>query len=727
MTDFLPSIRAYFAQPDARGIQPKELARLLRIRGANTAPFFAAITHLVEAGELRRAANGKLIRGKHAEAQEVLTGKYRRTTSGSGYFMPEGSAPEDEAIFIAPADQAGALNGDVVTVSLLRHRRTGGQRCGRVVEILSRRKTTFVGVYHEKRNRGYVTLDGGLIDAPVFVGDPGAKGARPDDKVVIEILHFPTATEPAEGVITQVLGARGAPGVDCLAVIHEFDLPDAFPERVLENAREQARRYSEHDLQDRLDLTNETIVTIDPIDARDFDDAISLERRADGSWRLGVHIADVAFFVQPGSPLDHEAQKRGNSVYLPDRVLPMLPEILSNALSSLQQDHVRYTKTAFIEFTPDGIPTHSELANSAIRVKRRFAYEQVMPILHDPEAHRDELGDEVLSLLQRMHTLAMMLRKRRFAQGALDLQLPEVKVDFHPDGAVAGAHYTVHDESHQLIEEFMLAANIAVAQQLAKKGWPYLSRTHAAPDEKKLKALGEFVKSLGFEVKPWAGRKEIQRLLEAVRGQPAEYAISYATLRSLKQAEYSPAEIGHFALNEQHYCHFTSPIRRYPDLTIHRLIDELVREADPPHVPSVGELVQLGEQCSSTERRAEQAERELIKIKLLTFLKDRIGWEQEATITGIERFGIFCQGLELPAEGLAPVRTLPIDHYEYDNRAHTLTGRRRGNMYRLGDRVMVRVAAVDLHKRLLEYKIVPRNSHKRTVDSRKPDKPEQRA
>uniref|UniRef100_A0A7C4LL91 Ribonuclease R n=1 Tax=Schlesneria paludicola TaxID=360056 RepID=A0A7C4LL91_9PLAN len=725
MPDFSRQILHYFEQPEARPQRPKELARWLRIKQSQAAPFLAAIETLIEAGQLHRAANGTISKARPPSAVG-LTGTIRRTSRGVGYFTPAVSLPEgsdselaavqvEEPVYIAPEDLAGALTGDEVRVVLLKRRRSHGQRCGRVVEVLRRARSTFVGVYHELHGRGFVTVDAAVFDEPVAVGDPGAKGARPNDKVVFEMVQFPTPKRAAEGVIIQVLGPRGKPGVDTLSIIHEFQLPDEFPEAVLEEARAQAERFDPDDLRGRLDLTGETIITIDPVDARDFDDAISLTQSPDGHWRLGVHIADVAHFVPSGSDMDREARRRGNSVYLPDRVLPMLPEVLSNGLASLQQDHVRYTKSVFIDFTPDGVPTHTELANSAIKVTRRFAYEEVLPILQHPSKHGRRIPAPVRALLERMHRLAMILRKRRFARGALDLQLPEVKLDLDKDGQVCGAHRVLHDESHQIIEEFMLAANIAVAQTLARRGLAYLHRVHAPPDEKKLRDLGEFVRGLGLSARPWLGRRELQALLDQVRGRPTEYPISYALLRSLKQAEYSPADIGHFALAEEDYCHFTSPIRRYPDLTVHRLVDALLRDPGKVRAPSEAELVRLGEHCSETERRADAAERELIKVKLLAFLSTRIGWQMEATITGVERFGLFCQGQELPAEGLVHVNTLPPDQYEYDARRHTLLARRSGTLYRLGDIVRVEVAAVDLHRRLLELTLVAgRKSRRRS-------------
>jgi len=736
MSDFSSSILTWFASADAESVRPKELAKLLKVKQSQWSPFKAAIEQLVVAGKLKRLGGGRV--GPQRE-EESLVGTVRRTTSGAGYFRsviapsaseedaeslpvipPAPTSRSDDAIYIFPEDLHGALSGDTVRLVISRRVRTGGQRCGRIVEIVERAKSTFVGTYHEHHGQAYVTIDGGHVDEPVYVGDSGAKGAKVNDKVVLELVRFPTATEAAEGVITHVLGPHGEPGIDCLSIIHEFNLPDEFPEAVMEAAREQVRQFDETDLGGRLDLTHDTIVTIDPVDARDFDDAISLTHDEKGHWRLGVHIADVAHFVQPGSPLDKEAVHRGTSVYLPDRVLPMLPEQISNGLASLQAGHVRFTKSAFIDFDAEGNVVGSDFAHSAIKVVQRFAYEEVLPIIEHPDQHKGKVSAKVRALLVRMHTLAMMLRRKRFAAGALDLQLPEVKIDFDADGRVAGAHQAIHDESHQLIEEFMLAANIAVARAIAERGLPYLHRNHATPDERKLKALGDFVKGLGFEAKPWVGRGEIRKLLEAVRGTPVETSISFAVLRSMKQADYGPQEVGHYALNEAFYCHFTSPIRRYPDLTIHRLFD-LLAPRDGKHktkVPSFMQLVKLGEQCSDTERRAQSAERELTKIKLLTYLAEHPGLQMPATITGVERFGFFCVGVELPVDGLVHMRNLPPDQYDYDEKGHCLIGRRKNVTYRLGDRVTVEVAKVDLHRRTLDLRLVEDVTNKRRAPAK---------
>lgn len=712
MTNYRNSILDYFSDPDAQPTRPKDLEKLLRVNKSTLNQFRVAVETLLTEGKLIQSANGTL---KLKPQREELVGTIRRTASGAGYFRPVDAVPNAEAIYVMPEDMRGALSGDTVTLQLLKRTRSGGQLTGRVVGIKQRSRQQFVGLYQERRNQGVVTIDGGLFRGSVGVGDPGAKGAKPGDKVVVEMVRFPEGNHAGEAVITNVLGPHGTPGVDTLSIIHEFRLRDEFPEDVLEDARQQSQAFDENDLSGRVDLTNETIITIDPIDARDFDDAISLTREDDGHWRLGVHIADVAHFVKPGSPLDREALLRGTSTYLPDRVLPMLPEILSNSLASLQGGKVRFTKTAFIDFTPDGIPTRAEFANSAIKSVQRFAYEDVMPILRGEKSPRgnDPINDNVLTLLQQMHELAMILRKRRFDRGALNLDLPEIKLDFDDYGHVTGAHKTVHDESHQIIEEFMLAANIAVAREFAYRGWPFLRRVHAPPDEKKSRALVDFLSGLGFKIPKTLGRPQLQTLLDQVRGEPAEYAVNFAVLRSMKQAEYSPAEIGHYALAEDEYCHFTSPIRRYPDLTIHRLFEDVVADRKKKPKLDGSDLLKLGEQCSTAERLAQDAERELIKVKLLNYLKDRIGEEFAANVTGVERFGLFCQGKDLPAEGLVHIRSLPADQWDYDDRGHTLTGRRSGVMFRLGDEVRVAVFRVDVDNRTLDFKLVEKSEGRR--------------
>ncbi|MFM7108543.1 MAG: ribonuclease R [Planctomycetaceae bacterium] len=654
-----------------------------------------------------RPAAGAAGRSAGTGRDDGVIGTFRRTAGGYGFVRPLDAPACDRShdVHVAAAASRDAASGDTVRVRLSKARdvRRPGPS-GEIVEIVKRKTTRFVGSYFEAAGQGWVQVDGTGFARPVAVGDPGAKGVRVNDKVVVEMVRFPTHLRDGEGVVVEVLGKAGAVGVDTATVIHEFGLPGPFPATVLDDAREQAARFVEEVPAGRRDLTDRVVVTIDPVDARDFDDAISLERVERGHWLLGVHIADVSHFVREGSPLDQEARNRGTSVYLPDRVIPMIPEIVSNNLASLQPHRVRYARTCWIEFTSDAVPVHSAVEATAIKSARRFTYEEVDVFLGDPDTPAVEMPPEVRALLGRMRDLARILRGRRMARGSLQLEMPEVKIDLDRDGRVTGAHVVENTESHWIIEEFMLAANEAVASALAAAGAGFLRRIHPQPDPRKLRQLTEFVSELGFEVDSLESRFELQRLLDMARGRPEEHAVHYAVLRSLTRAAYGPQEDGHYALASDCYCHFTSPIRRYPDLQVHRALDALARGKRTP----VEGLVQLGGECSDLERRAEAAERELVKLKLLLFLKSRTGEEMDAVVTGVEAFGIFVQGLEIPAEGLVPLDSLPDDAWRYDRASHTLTGRRAGNTLRLGDRVRVAVARVDTDRRELDFRLVAR-------------------
>lgn len=708
-SDLQQRLLDFVRRPEYRPMKPRMIARRLGLEDEAAADLKKVIKQLAARGQLRYGAGHLVQWVAPGPRPHHLVGVFRRTEAGHGFVRPQESwrdIPDGRDIFVPYEKTGDASTGDTVAVRLLPSRGDLGP-CGEVVEVLRRETHRFVGTYTEASGGPQVQIDGNLFTAPILVGDPGAKRLQSGDKVVVEMVRFPTPWRWGEGVVVEVLGPPGKPGVDTLVILREFDLPDQFAADALEEARRQAEAFDEEDLAGRLDLTQLPTITIDPIDARDYDDAVSLERVERGHWRLGVHIADVAHFVRPGTPLDREARHRATSVYLPDRVIPMLPETISNALASLQPHKLRYTKTVFLEFTEEGVPVHMEVHRSAIRSHKRLTYERVDAFFGDPEPWRRRWGAGLCELLLQMRELARRLRRRRAARGMLEMNIPEVQVELDRQGRVTGAHVVPHTESRKMIEEFMVAANQAVAEWLAGRGILFLRRIHRPPSLHKLKALREFVAELrlpGRDGGALENRASLQRLLDQTAGRPEEQAVHFAVLRAMQRAVYSPEEEGHYALASDCYCHFTSPIRRYPDLTVHRLVDEVLAGRKPRTDPA--ELLVLGDHCSQREQRAEAAERELTRLKLLAYFSTRIGEEMDAVITGVEPFGMFVQGLHLPAEGLIHIDSLADDFYRFDRAAHSLSGYRHGHTYRLGDVVRVAVAHVDMDRRELDFRLV---------------------
>lgn len=712
-TDWSTQILNFVERRGYKPLKPVLLARRMGVAKKELHAFRDAFTKLLDTRKLAISHSGR-VEPKRVSSDREVVGVLRRRSSGGTVPWPSESDPARD-LFIEPRDLRTAMSGDTVRVSVTNRRRSGGQRCGRVVEVLERSRVTFAGRYTEVGGEALVELQGRSLIGSISVGDPGAKGVQPGDMVIVDIVQFPSDRDRGQGVISKVLGDRGKSGVDTQTVIVNHGLPTEFPEAALEEAREQAATFDAEDVDQREDLTGNVILTIDPTDARDFDDAISLTRSDDGHWHLGVHIADVSHFVVPGSPLDDEAQLRATSVYLPTMVIPMLPEIISNGLASLQEGKRRYTKTCFIEFTAEGTPVDVRLSRTVINNKKRLRYEEVMPIVEDhPDAI--EVAPEIETLLKNMYELAMILRGRRFERGALELSNPEIDLVFNDDMQVVGAKREHDDPSHDIIEEFMLAANIATAVKLHSLGWPFPRRSHPDPDPMRLRKFKTFVEALGYELPQEQDKYALQALLDAVKDKPEERAVNMALLKSMQQAVYTGLEIGHYALSEPQYCHFTSPIRRYPDLIVHRLIEAIVLGKKSHKGPSGEVLERLCQHCSDMSRRAEAAERELTSVKLLSYYENRIGEEMKAVVTGVERFGLFCQGIDLPVEGLIPIRSLGNDYFDFEENLYRLSGR-NGETFQLGDELMVKVAAVDMDRRQLEFAIERREKGGRKTRS----------
>ncbi len=649
----------------------------------------------------------------------LIRGTFRRAMGGFGFVRPgdndeDAAAPDD--IFVPPGATGGALDGDTVEIRLQpRGDRRSDDPEGVVEKVLLRGRRQFTGTFELRGGLALVHLDGVPYDRPISVGDVRGLPLEGDEKVFVELVDFPDEQgNGGEGVILEVLGKTNNPAIDTLTIMRQYALPDNFPDEALEEARRQADQYSDKDPSEegagkgdirargdsnRRDLTELLTITIDPFDARDFDDAISL-RKEQGRSILWVHIADVSTFVIAGSPLDEEAQRRATSVYLPDRVVPMIPEIISNHLASLQPDRIRLTKTVEIEIQDDGVITSVEVYNSMIRSDMRLNYDQVDEFLLAPESKREAWGEPICDLLAKMHALAMDMRRRRFKRGSLTMDVPEVKIDLDKTGKVKGAHVVKHTESHQIIEEFMLAANQSVATWLDDQELGFLHRIHPPPERRKLKQLEQFVRDLGLPIAAVESRFEIQRILDLVAGTELEDAVNFAVLRSMSKAVYGPHPEGHYALDMAHYCHFTSPIRRYPDLTVHRLVQNIIDGKKTPDDP-FPTLLRLGFHCSDQERNAAAAERDLILLKLLHFMKKQIGQTMEAVISRVFVDGIFARCLQLPVDGFIPVTSLPHDKYRFERRGQMVVGFKEGNQFRLGDRMMVKIAKVDLRERQL--------------------------
>ena len=706
--------------PDYRPRDRDEIARALGLQGRDRVEVRKTLHELEHAGEIVRIRKNRYVLPSEAD---LVTGKLSIHQAGYGFLVPEKAGEPD--IFIAAENTGTAMNGDRVVARISRDvppRRAkvrAGQAAqhrseGRVIRILERARDTIVGTLQQSRNFYYVVPDDPRLVHDVYVQVPPRarlpKTPTRDDKVVVRLEAWESRHVNPEGEIIEVLGAATAPGIDMLSIVRKYDLPTAFPKSVLDQANRIPQSVEQKLIQGREDLRDQFIVTIDPDDARDFDDAINVEKIDNtGVWRLGVHIADVSAYVTPDSALDREARRRGNSVYLPDRVIPMLPERLSNGVCSLNPDVDRLTHSVFIEFDKNGRAKNAGFAKSVIRSAKRLTYKEAYAILQ--ARPNGELS-------RRLHTaweLASLLRRKRFEQGSLDLDFPEVKVHVDADGKPTRLERVENDQSHQLIEEFMLAANEAVARELRHRSIATIYRVHEDPDPEKLGEYREFILSFGYKVGDLSHRKEVQRFLASISGKPEEQALKIGLLKSLKRARYAAQPLGHYGLAKANYLHFTSPIRRYADLVVHRTLAErnLLRRSKI----DIGQIESLANHISDTERNAAEAEIESVRLKKLQFfeqqLKERDPQVFRAAIMDVRNYGLVVELPDALVTGVVHVSTLSDDFYRFDAAQRRLLGRRTNRRFSVGDEIRVFVARVDTFKRQIDFAIADQGAKKR--------------
>jgi len=709
-------ILALLARKDYRPLDKNGLAKTLGRKSGVRMGLNQALRELERAGEIARIRKNRYVLPAEAD---LVAGKLSIHQAGYGFLTPE--KPGEPDIFIAAENTGTAMHGDRVVARISQdapYGRIRGRREGRVIRILERAHDTIVGTLQHSRNFYYVVPDDPRLGHDVYVS-PRQAVATVGDKVVVRLEAWESRHVNPEGEIIEVLGPALAPGVDLLSIIRKYHLPTEFPRDVLEQADRISEKIDARRLEGREDLRKEFIVTIDPDDARDFDDAIHVEKIENGGWRLGVHIADVAAYVDPESALDREARRRGNSVYLRDRVIPMLPERLSNGVCSLNPGVDRLTHSVFIHFDRNGTAKRARFTRSVIRSAHRLSYKQAYAILKSPP--RDRLSER----LHAAWELAQLLRQKRFGHGSLDLDFPEVKVWLDEAGKPVRLERVENDESHQLIEEFMLAANEAVARELKNRAIPTIYRIHEDPDPEKLAEYREFVLSFGYKVGDLTHRAEVQRLLASIRGKPEEQALKIGLLKSLKRARYFPQPLGHYGLAKANYLHFTSPIRRYADLVVHRALAQ--HDGKYRSRTDMSQVASIAEHVSTTERTAADAEIESVRMKKLEFFQRQLDERNpqifRAAIVDVRNYGLAVELPDVLITGLVHVSSLSDDFYLFESSRRQLIGRRSRKRFSIGDEVRVFVVRVDAFKRQVDFAIAsdaPLKSRHRRRYSRLP-------
>jgi ribonuclease R len=713
-----------------RAITSARLAEALGLQDSQAATLDRYLAEFAKAGLVAKSS-GKFSR---KQAPGLLIGTLRGTRSGHAFVVPDDESERARGdLFIGERSVGAAIHGDKVIARVVTTTSRG--REGRVEAVLQQANPTTVGRFIKLKSQSFVSPLDEKLHHDISVAPSDSLGAKDGDIVNVEITRRPIAGRPPWGRIIEVLGREDSPGIDIEIILRKHHLPHVFPEAVLAEADAASERIEESQLEGRLDLRELLTVTIDGETARDFDDAVSLEALPNGRLRLGVHIADVSYYVREGSALDDEAFRRGTSVYFPERAIPMLPERLSNEICSLNPQVDRLTMSATMDLDREGRVVDYRLTPSVIRSRARMTYTAVNEIITDPQGETAGRYQHVKEMLLAMHELTLLLIKVREERGAIDFDLPEAEILFNDEGHMSGIVRSERNIAHRLIEEFMLLANETVATHLSKLAVPALYRIHEEPNEDKIEAFGDIAASVGHKVS-MHGRvpqRGFQHLAREIQGRPEERMLSYLMLRSMQRARYTPQNLGHFGLAIKTYTHFTSPIRRYPDLIVHRILREVIergrRGEEEWEALDLGSkraaklvawtvldeeretalrtsLEPIGDHSSDRERAAADAERELMDWRKVEFMADRVGDEFDGIITSVKDYGLYIELNELFVEGLVHVSTLVDDRYEYNELKHKLVGVRRGREFTLGDQIRVQVMRVDRARHLIDFAIV---------------------
>ncbi len=683
----------------------RELIRVLRVPGEDRLTFKRHLRSLVADGAL------VLVRGNRyglADQMDLIVGRLEGHPAGYGFVTPE-RPPEGVRgdVFVATPNLKEALHGDRVVVRIERHRPDGRVE-GRIVQVLERRAQTVVGRYDvDPAGLGFVVPFDRRMLTDVQIPRGETRDAEPGDMVTVEVTRFPTSTRGPAGRIIEVLGGIDELGVDAEIILRKHGIPDEHPEEAIEEARRLGAAVKERDLTGRTDFRDRIVVTIDGEDARDFDDAVSIERLSNGNVWLGVHIADVAHYVAVGGALDSEAYDRSTSVYFPERAIHMFPEPLATGLCSLRPHVDRLVQSCLMEVDSRGDVVRYQIHDGVIHSTERMTYTAVNAILSERDEATIARYQALVPTFELMGDLFATLNARRRRRGSVDFDLPEPKVILDAEGLVDDIVAHERNIAHRLIEEFMLLANETVAHHLETHRMPALYRIHEPPDPLKVAQFDEFVTSLGYSLAAPPGTikpAHFQKLVDRIRGTPEERPIAFLMLRTMQKARYDAMNVGHFGLAAATYTHFTSPIRRYPDLVVHRLLREQrqTRVSEERKEELDDELPEIGRHTSEMERRANEAERELIQWKKVRFMADKVGDTFEGYITGVAPFGLFVELTEHYVEGLVHVSTMADDYYRYSEQSHTLVGENTRKKYRLGDKVSVQVVRVDLEQRRID-------------------------